>query len=97
MLKEISTIVLREQCMDVPPCAVKARLSFASGQLWIRPEGYGDKCSTDGHGYPLGLEIWQGRLRLIVYGDINEEEPRIIDLENARETCRMDTDDPHNN
>ncbi len=97
MTQETATIVLKEQCADVPPHEIKTRISSKGGQLWIQPEGYGDKCSADGYGCPIGLEIWQGRLRLIVYGDINEEEPRIIDLENARETCRIEKDESNNN
>jgi hypothetical protein len=97
MTQETSTIALKEQCADVPPHEIKTRISSKGGQLWIQPEGYGDKCSADGHGCPIGLEIWQGRLRLIVYDDINVEEPQIIDLENARETCRIDKDDSNNN
>jgi hypothetical protein len=42
----------------------------------------------DGHGWPIGVEIWQGRLRLIVFDDINREDPQIIDLEKAKESCR---------
>ena len=60
----------------------------------MQPEGYGDKYSAEGHGCPVGLEIWQGRLRLIVFDDINEEDPQIFDLENARETARHQGDQP---
>ncbi|MCP4707032.1 MAG: hypothetical protein GY869_00275 [Planctomycetes bacterium] len=89
------TIMLKEQCADSPERQIEVRLLYASGQLWIQPEGYGDKCSADGHGTPVGLEIWQGRLRLILFDDINEEAARFIDLEKARETTRqeeVDTD-----
>ncbi len=60
------------------------------GKLWIRPSGYGDACSEDGQGFPIALELWQGRLRLVVFDDINNEEPQIIDLENAREDHHSD-------
>jgi len=59
--------------------------------LWVLPEGYGDATSEDGHGSPLGIEYYNGSLRLIVYKDINEQEPQIIDLEKARESNRKDT------
>ena len=97
MAEQEYSVTLEEQCADVPRREIKVKLLPEGGQLWIQPEGYGDKCSADGHGRPVGLEIWEGRLRLIVYNDINEEEPRIIDLENARETCRIDKDESNNN
>lgn len=62
----------------------------ASDVLWVMPEGYGDATSSDGHGSPLGIEYYNGCLRLIVYSDINEQEPQIIDLEKARESNRKD-------
>ena len=95
MTKKTFNIVLKEQCADVPQSQIRVRLLGASGLLWLQPEGYGDKCSADGHGAPVGLEIWQGRLRVIVFDDINEEEARFIDLENARETARHDGDQNH--
>ena len=51
----------------------------------IFPEGYGDFGSASGHGCPVFLELYQGRLRLIVFPDINNQEPIIIDLEAARD------------
>ena len=89
MSKETYTITLKEQCADASSKSVKVTLLSEEGKLWIQPEGYGDKTSADGHGYPIGLEIWQRRLRLIVFRDINREDPQIIDMENARETARM--------
>ena len=85
-------IVLKELCADSPERQIKVKLSIENGQLWIQPEGYGDKYSADGDGYPVGLEIWEGRLRLIVFEDINQEEARIVDLEKARETARQEGD-----
>ncbi len=53
----------------------------------IFPEGYGDYGSAEGHGCPVFLELHQGRLRLVVFADIGQEDPtHIIDLEGARET-----------
>ena len=76
---------ISEQCSDFPDKKLLINLMVESGKLWIGPTSYGDKCSIDGHGFPVALEIWQGKLRLIVFDDINTEDPKIIDLENARE------------
>jgi len=56
--------------------------------LWIKPKGYGDHCSARNFGLPICLEIYEGRLRLIFWPDINKEEPTVIDMEGARETAR---------
>lgn len=57
-----------------------------SGFLEVRAKGYGEKTAAEGHGSVLALEVYQGRLRLLVFADIQEEGPsHIIDLEGARE------------
>lgn len=61
----------------------------------IFPEGYGDFGSAEGHGCPVFLELHQGRLRLVVFADINREDPtHIIDLEGAREDRRSENVNP---
>ena len=87
MAKEI--FIITEQCQDAPSREITVNILSKNGQIWIQPEGYGEKCAMDGKGFPIGIEIWQGRLRLIVFDDINEENPKIIDLEKAKETARM--------
>ena len=89
MAKETYTINVKEQCPDVSPIKIKVNILSEGGQIWIQPNGYGEKCAMDDEGWPVGIEIWQGRLRLIVFDDINTEEPQIIDLETARETARI--------
>jgi hypothetical protein len=88
MTKETCTINIKEQCPDAQPVEVKVNILSEGGQIWIQPEGYGEKCAVDGEGRPVGIEIWQGRLRLLIFDDINSEEPQIINLEKARETNR---------
>ena len=51
----------------------------------IFPDGFGDFSSAPGHGCPVFLELYRGRLRLIVFADINCQDPTIIDIEAARE------------
>ena len=88
--KILQTATLKEQCPDVPVTEIKVDILSEGGQLWLRPEGFGEKCAADGAGYPIGLEIWQGKLRLIVFDDINKEDPQIIELEKAKESCRLE-------
>ena len=88
MKKETYTTTIKEQCPDVSHSEVKVNILSKGGQIWIQPEGYGEKCAVDGEGWPIGIEIWHGKLRLVVFDDINSEEPQIINLERAREINR---------
>ncbi len=92
MNTERFAVTLHEQSGDAPKRAIKVNFLSESGKLWIQPEGYGDKTSAKGCGYPIALEVWEGRLRLIVFDDIHCEDPQIIDLEKAREGCRNESD-----
>ena len=56
--------------------------------LWIRAKGYGDAVSSKGHGVPICIEVYGGRLRVILWPNINSEDPLIIDMEGAREDVR---------
>lgn len=93
MNTERLAVMLQEQSSDAPKREIKVNLLSEAGKLWIQPQGYGDKTSANGCGYPIGLEIWEERLRLIVFDDIHCEDPKIIDLERARESCRRESDD----
>ena len=62
--------------------------------LFILPEGYGEYCAAPGEGACLAIEIWEGKLRLVIWGDINKEEPtHIINLEGAREDKREEIEE----
>jgi hypothetical protein len=56
-------------------------------QLYV--DGYGECDGDAGGGSPIVLEHWDGRLRLIAYPHINEADPIIIDMEDARESARL--------
>lgn len=64
-------------------------LEIQSHGIAIRPVGYGDKLSPDGQGSPLLIEFRNGIPVLIVWDDINNEEPsHIISLQRAAESKR---------
>jgi len=81
-------VTLQEQSPHFDPKTMVLHLAAQDGQLWIRPEGYSEKWVPDGEGSPVGMEIWEDRLRVVIFDDINLDDPTIIDLENARESCR---------
>ncbi len=65
------------------------RIEASDFAISIHPQGHGDFGSADGHGCPLFIEFYQGRLRVISFPDINVEDSRIIDLSGAREDTRL--------
>lgn len=62
-----------------------------NGLLLLRPEGFGEKTALDGHGHPIALELYEGKVRLFVWADINQEDPtHTIDLSGALESNRKE-------
>jgi hypothetical protein len=62
--------------------------------LLVRLEGTGDRSSHDGMGWPVLVEIYEGTPRLIVWADINQEDPtHIIDLSGALDSARRDEEE----
>jgi hypothetical protein len=53
--------------------------------LTIHPEGTG---VYDGDFSPILIEQWNGKIRLIYWSDINEQDPTIVDLSSALESNR---------
>jgi len=70
---------------------VQVRIEADSDCIAIYPVGYGEQSAADGHGCPVLLEIWNGELRVVVWDDINEADPKITSLEEAREDNRLIT------
>jgi hypothetical protein len=87
---EVTTILADQMTNDSLP-QVQTKVIFSNGQIFIHVEGYGDCCSTDGHGHPIAIELADGDLRVIVWGDINCEDPtRIISMKEALEAKRIE-------
>lgn len=59
--------------------------------IWLMFKGYGDACSRDGYGSPIKIEIDEGRIRLIVWSDINSEDyTHDLYLDGALESNRIE-------
>jgi len=57
--------------------------------LGLQIEGYSDCCSNDSKGMPIYLENHSGKLCLVVFADINQEDPtHMISLCNTRNEAR---------
>jgi hypothetical protein len=73
-----------------PSRSIPVRVESENGQVWIRPQGYGDATSMDGHGWPIGVELANNEIRVLVWADINEEDPtHKISVEGAKEDKRL--------
>ena len=58
------------------------------GGFSIRAPGYGSNEMDDGHGEPIYIELYDGRLTVHLWPDINSTEPQSVDMEGARESAR---------
>lgn len=66
------------------------RLAVSPNGVSLYAEGYGDCGSAEGHGTPVFIELYKGELRVLVWADINQEDPTdIIPLGGAREDRRQ--------
>jgi hypothetical protein len=64
------------------------------GGLSLKIDGYGDCASVSGAGTPVFLQMYDGKLTLYVFADINTENPtHTIDLNGALESARRCSDD----
>lgn len=71
--------------------SLKVTIKANRNGIEICPEGYGDMTTEDGHGAPIFLEFYDGKLVLRAWADINQEDPtHQIDMEEARESNRKD-------
>jgi len=79
---------LKDNAGGENPRTVGVNIEFTNGFLCIAPDGYGEYDAADGHGQPILLEVWEGQLRVILFSDINNQDPQIIVMEGAREDKR---------
>lgn len=69
--------------------AVHGEIDASGASVDISVTGYGTAGMEPGYGPIAMLEYWGGKLRLIVFADITQEEPtHIIDLSGSRESLR---------
>ena len=86
-MKEIKvTTKLYEKDFIKNQRTIPVEITSDSQGIYLKPKGYGDCSSADGHGIPIMLELYGDKLRLLVWSNIMQEDPtHIIDLEDARE------------
>ncbi len=94
---KIESRIAELDILDSPKKELDVKIENNGINLYIGVEGYGDFSSQDGSGIVIKLELYQGKLQLIVWDDINEQDPTIINLEGAREDNRKENRDFHYN
>jgi len=82
---EKKEFILEDIVNDTEP--IKCAVEITDNICFIA-EGYGDFCSQDGQGYSVMIENHAGELKVYIWDDINNMEPKVISLENARESQR---------
>jgi hypothetical protein len=85
---------LTDQCdqpNDKPTLPIK--IVGNGGQILIGFQGYGEHGADVEHATPVLIEVWDGKLRVIIWSDVNQEDPtHTIELEAARENNRQNLD-----
>jgi hypothetical protein len=72
------------------PTDLPIRIAISQNGVSVYAEGYGDCGSAEAQGTPVFIELYRGELRLIVWANINSEDPtHIIPLNGARESNRL--------
>ena len=85
-LKEAAGYIEGEETLSVSVRCEQDNLA-----LLLDLKGHGLSGMESGNGSVVALEYYEGRPRLLVWADINQEEPtHVIDLSESREECRIE-------
>jgi hypothetical protein len=70
---------------------LSCRIDLSGGCIVIMPDGHATKTDADGHGTPIVVELYDGKLQILAWADINQEDPtHAIDMDGAREILRKE-------
>ena len=76
---------LFDQSGENPDDFIDLKIKEQNGMILIKADGYGDKVSDDKYGIPVIIELYEGKLRVVAWADINQEDcTDIIDLSGAK-------------
>ncbi|GFE72073.1 hypothetical protein [Chroococcus sp. FPU101] len=76
---------------------VTEKIAYINNGLEIYFDGYGNYSCEPTSGSTVLIEVFEHSLRVIVWGDILQEDPtHIIELDRAREVLRGDTTNESN-
>lgn len=87
--KQGKSVVFMLKDVDAPKGDLKVLVRESAGVLTIDAAGHGNCTGPQGDSPIVGLQLSKGRLQILVFGDINSEEPtHTISLEGALESKR---------
>lgn len=78
---------------DAPPIRVTVQPEGNDFGLMIGVEGHGLKTMQTGFEEVVVIEKYNGDVRVVIWSDINEEDPTVISLSNAKEEQRVPEDE----
>jgi hypothetical protein len=68
---------------------LECKIDCEGDAIWIGVEGYGDAGSETGHGFPIKVELYEGELKVLLFGDINNCDPTVnYSMQGAMESAR---------
>ena len=74
-----------DDVIDYDDKSIRGKIAIENDRIILHFQGYGDAFSDDSDGYPVLIELYEGTPRVVIWEDINIEEPtRIISLERSR-------------
>lgn len=80
-----------ESALDDGYPNIKCKTLIHSNKILVHASGYGEHCTDEG-AYPIMIENYKGGLRVLLWADINEEDPtHVICLDGARIGARRTT------
>jgi hypothetical protein len=85
----IKEFVLEDVNLFDPKKSIDCSVEIGADTILFKVKGYGDHCSQDGRGSIVMIENYNGKPVLYVWDDINEQEPKRISLEKAKESNRV--------
>ncbi len=66
---------------------VSGTIRVGDDGIGIFVDGYGEKTSNEGA--IISIEKYEGKLTVLIWDDIEQEDPQIINLEGASESLRL--------
>ena len=73
---------------EAPP--VTGSIKVDHNGVYIAIDGYGEHSAEIGTGSPVGLELYEGKVRVLVWDDINTDDAIIMEMDNAKESNRKE-------
>lgn len=75
---------LTEKSPESPMAVISGKIRVDHDGISIQFNGYGTKVASDSEGEPVYIEMWEGSLRVVIWDNINVEDPIIISLDKSR-------------